>query len=146
MNLKAFDKITNKVLSMANNMPNTLKDAIKEHQETVLDLNKIQLESGLKNDNSKIIPPYKPSTVVKKKKQGKEFRWVTLEDKGDFKRGMKLNLRSEDMLIYSTDKKTENLKKKYTSAIFGLTSSSLQELRIELKPILIRKIRKSLRK
>lgn len=142
MNLKAFDLISNKVLSLANNMNNIVKDVVKENRDVILDLNKIQLESGIKNDSTKITPKYKPSTIAKKKAQGKEFRWVTLEDKGDFKRGMKVDLRGDDMLIFSSDSKSEKLKEKYSKKIFGLTKPSLQELRIEIKPLLLRRTKR----
>lgn len=85
--------------------------------------------------------PYSPYTISYKKEVGQPHDRVTLRDEGDFYRGFFIEADDTMFYISSTDEKTDNLTKKYTNYIFGLTDENKAELTWEyIYPDLIDKL------
>lgn len=106
--------------------------------EKVLDLNRDQLDQGIRSDGSQIGPDYKAITVKYKQSKGQPYDRVTLKDQGDFYDGLRVFGSYGRMDIYGTDWKTQSLEYKYndgpTSTILGLTENSLNFLRAMIRP------------
>ena len=96
---------------------------------------------GIRSDNSEISPPYTYFTRTIKEAKGMNPDIVTLYDTGDFYRAMFLDVGSDILEIESTDRKSEELQKKYGEKIFGLTTSSKQEYLQEAFPVLLEKVK-----
>ena len=93
----------------------------KEYREDVLELERERLFHGTNADGSEIVPEYKPSTVMIKKKKGQPTDRVTLFDKGKFYGAFTMEREGDNVLFTSEDSKTKKLEEKYGERIFGLT-------------------------
>ncbi len=90
-----------------------LKDAIIKHEETILDLNRQQLDRG---------KDAKGDSLGKYKNFKYKGRWqpVDLKLTGDFRDKFSLEVDDKQTTIFSQDKKDDLLKKKYGKDIFGV--------------------------
>ena len=104
--------------------------AIIETKENIADLNATQMFEGLRSDGSEILPSYTALTIQLKKEKGQPTDRVTLNDTGDFYRGITVDVTGDKINITSTDEKTAKLNKKYSKSkgnIFGLNKGSKSE-------------------
>lgn len=124
---KSFDKFYNgykkSIVKSVDNNTNVVENIIRE-----------QMLSGIREDDSEIVPSYRNDTYAKYKYNLHPLnggmlnitpRWMftpNLIDTGDFHRGIKATVKNERISIESIDSKSESLEKKYTSKIFGLSS------------------------
>lgn len=116
-----------------------------DEEDLILELNRAQMQDkGIRGDGSKITPTYAAFTIAKKKKDGDEYRFVTLRDTGEFFDDMFLDVYDDRIIIASENIKTADLVTKYGSDIFGLIDSHLQELINTIKPGLIETLRNNL--
>jgi hypothetical protein len=102
------------------------------------DLNREQLNDGIKSDGTPITPAYKPRTIEIKKRKGQPYNKVTLLDKGPFQAGIKASKKMGVFELESTDSKEEDLKEKYSEEIEGLTEENLAKVSKAMLPSLIR--------
>lgn len=91
-----------------------------------------QLDQGIDGEGNKIEPPYTEFTIGKKKFEHKPYDRVTLNDKGNFWKGIKANVMSTGFELIGTDPKTEMLEEKYGDDLIKLTDESKEELRDEV--------------
>lgn len=98
---------------------------VKKHEAEIVDLNIKQLDEGVYTDGQAIEPEYTPLTKEIKKGKGQPFNRVTLEDEGDFKRGMHLEGDTFPFEVNSTDLKIGKLDEKYNGEkFFGLSEEN----------------------
>jgi hypothetical protein len=107
-----------------------------DNREQIVQYNKDQLQLGVKNDNSSIIPMYK-SNWYAKMKQGKnskpEFGTPDLKLTGAFYDGIVIKMEGYNKYsVTSIDSKTSQLVSWYSSSIFGFTPRSRQEIQDEI--------------
>lgn len=121
-----------------------IQNALTETAENIVQLQKAQLFSGTRNDDTPIVPPYAPATVKSKQKKGQPYDRVTLRDKGDFWAGIFSDVRSTDIYIDSADAKAGKLIGKYQN-IFGLNTQSKSKYTLIVEPIFFNAIRKKLK-
>lgn len=103
---------------------------ISETKETIADLNVEQMNKGLRSDGSEILPSYTALTIEIKKEKGQPTDRVTLQDTGDFYKGVYVDIEGDKIKTFSTDEKAAKLNKKYSKAkgnIFGLSNPFKRE-------------------
>lgn len=108
-----------------------------EVDHLVVDMNIAQLDAGKDSNDFSIIPEYKESTIAIKKKKGQVYTRVTLQDKRDFKGGMKARNYQRKLEIVTEDdaQKAKGIFEKYGDSVFGLNKNNMAILRGEkLKP------------
>jgi hypothetical protein len=110
---------------------------VKSSEDEIEELNRDQLWQGTKSDRTKIIPPYAPSTIRRKKKKGQPYNRVTLKDTGQFYASIQAFVDQSGINISSTDFKTKFLKGRYGKEILGLSFPSIEILIDLIKPDVI---------
>lgn len=86
--------------------------------------------------------PYRPRTIIRKRKKGQPTNRVTLKDTGEFYRSLHLEMDSDGFYIKSDDDKAQYLLKKYGTTIFRLTNENLSYLiREKIRPSLSNKLK-----
>lgn len=123
-------------------MEGIVERAADRQEDRMIDLNVEQMEQGIKADGDRIIPPYKPSTVSRKKKMGQPTDRVTLKDTGDFHNSVRVKRFPKMYELVAQDWKSEQLQEKYTHSILGLTDFSLQQVREAMKPFMRQDVKK----
>ena len=98
-----------------------VKQSILTTSETYSELNREQLKSGLKADNS-VMPNYSKTSV---EVFGKPSGAIMLFDTGAFHKSFKTDVAGENIIITSND--IHNLAERYSDEIFGL-SDNVQEI------------------
>lgn len=91
--------------------------------------------------------PYRPKTIKKKRRKGQPYDRVTLHDKGDFYRSMKLQRIAGGFGVVASDDsvKVDKLLKRYKPTILRLTNENLNWLLQELvRPELVRRLKQRL--
>lgn len=129
------------------------KESIAETKEAIADLNAEQMNKGLRNDGSEILPAYNVLTLQIKKLKGQPTDRVTLKDTGAFYAGITADVRGEVVEILSTDPKSEHLEKKYSKragsnkgSIFGLSGPfKVEYIDGYLQPAYLTNIRNALK-
>lgn len=116
--------------NIIDNWDGILADALENSRDLAVDLNRIQLGEGKRSDGKDITPPYKRITILHKEIKGQP-KYVTLKDTGEFWSKFYLRISGTRWAIDSTDNKRNELVKKYTDNIFGLTSESKRTLWVE---------------
>lgn len=116
-------------------LPTLLKQSIEEEADYIVNCIKEQLQAG---ENGKGVSlseehPYKPSTALRKLRQGRSPSVVTLYEFGDFYKGMRLVVTDDGFYITSSDSKTELLVAKYGSTIFRLNREHFNELLMRIR-------------
>ena len=140
-----LDNTISVIENLQKNIDSVILDLVKEYDDFVLGLNQAQLyDDGIRNDGSKITPPYAQLTLQIKRKKGQPTDRVTLKDTGDFYDSFYIELGSNSFLINARDSKTIDLKQKYEDEILGLTEKSIGELSQFLKGKLIEQLRNEL--
>ena len=119
--------------------------SVKELEDFILNMNRAQMYSGIRNDGSEIKPAYTPFTVdIKTNITHQPTDRVTLKDTGDFYKAFTIVYSKDFFILYSRDPKTGALLTKYKDEIFGLTDKNLEKLIEKIKPIILEKINKML--
>lgn len=127
-------------------------DAVMEEKNVVLDMNfNDQLETeGVDSGNVPIMryEPYAPSTIELKKRTGRPYDRVTLNQDGDFHDGAELTrLNDTEAYISSGDSKTGFLVDRYGERIFGLKPDNFNEIKLNyVYPYLIKEFENILQK
>lgn len=104
-----------------------------------------QLFKGLDSKEAKIEPAYTARTVAIKSRKGQPTDRVTLKDKGDFYRGIFIDVRGDIFVTESMDSKSGMLQKKYGTQILGLGLHARIEYIRTLRPVFINKIKQYLK-
>jgi len=121
-------------------------DLIKDNEKLVIKMNLANLNSGINNKSEKLVPPYRPSTVKRKKRKGQPFNRVTLKDEGDFHEGFFVEYGEDEFSLQGDDPKTRYLIRKYGNDIFGLTEENIDELKNKIRERLTEEIKKRILK
>lgn len=123
-----------------------VKSAIEKASDWAIELNKDQLEMGLRSDGSKVEPFYLSDSYARKKNQRNNrpgFGVPDLKNTGNFYAGFYAVVKNNDLQIKSSDEKSQKLQDKYGKNIFGLTKDSkniyLQVVREEVIKVVERK-------
>jgi hypothetical protein len=114
------------------------RNAIKEHEQDIVDLQQEQLSAGLADQGDELQPGYRPRTIENKLAKGQPVDRVTLKDTGEFYRKQYVKYSIDKFEISSRDRKRNKLVNKYTGNrggdVFGLTPSSKTILAEMIKP------------
>lgn len=117
MELKELAKRSNDFVSKINLYKEL---AVRYSEKILLEINKSQLSFSTLSTGQIIAPPYSPSYA-----RYKGFKNPNLQDTGDFKKAMFLNVKGVEYIISSTDWKTALLINKYSAYIFGIFNKPL---------------------
>lgn len=86
--------------------------------------------------------PYKQSTIKRKQKKGQPYNRVTLKDKGEFYKSLKVVFDDNGFFVTSTDEIAGILLKKYGNTILRLSNDNLNILlREHIRPSLEQKLK-----
>lgn len=100
------------------------RNAIKEHEQDIVDLQQEQLSAGLADQGDELQPGYRPRTIENKLAKGQPVDRVTLKDTGEFYRKQYVKYSIDKFEISSRDRKRNKLVNKYTGNrggdVFGL--------------------------
>ena len=121
----------------------TLK-AVKTNEKQVLDLNRDQMQSGIKSDGQPIKPEYTRRTKSIKKSKGQPIDRVTLKDTGDFHNSVFASYSANSFMILASDQKTTKLKQKYGRDILGLTDQNIDKTANIIKNDVSKELKKRL--
>lgn len=132
-------------------LPTYLEKIIRDKEEVIVSAiaNDQLYRRGVNGRDEKIMEyrPYAPSTIKRKRKLGQPYTRVTLRDKGDFHKAMRLVTDSEGFYVTSEDYKTPFLVKRYGAEIFRLTDKNFTRVvRVHLRRELVQRIKKAARK
>lgn len=120
-----------------------LKQVVQDFDQEITELNKSQLRSGKRKDNTSL-GTYRPFTIEERLKRGLQVSFVDLRFTGAFQDNMKLVIKGNTFDFTSTDKKTDMLADKYGDLIFGLTQENKERfMREHGKEALVEKIGKA---
>lgn len=126
------------------NVDKITTDSLNETESDRVELNREQMQSGIRSDGSDILPSYSPTTVFLKRLIGQETRWVTLYSEGDFQARIKSDVTGDSIITESTDWKNEKLKRKYETSrgkLFGLSHDfKVEYISKSLRPVFNGKI------
>lgn len=126
------------------NVYDATERAIQRTASTFVDLQREQLQQGLRADGEPIVPPYSASTVAKKKKKGQPFDRVTAKDTGSYYAGIGIEVDGDKVKIQSSDSKDGDLAKQYGKNLLGLGPGKRSEYVPTLFPVLIDEIKKQI--
>ena len=132
-------------------LPEEVGKSVKGYETRIVEMIQIQLWNG-KNGAEMgcmygdiIRPFYKPSTIRAKRRKGQPFDRVTLYDKGNFYRRMRVYYsKTEGLYIKSTDPKNDKLIKKYGPEIFRLDRANFNALIAIIRNELQKKVKQEL--
>jgi hypothetical protein len=129
------------------NLENEINKIIEEKQGFLVGLIKNRLyQHGVDAFGKKILPSYSPSTIDYKKEKHQRTAFVTLRDKGDFYKGIFVEVKNWVILASSIDGKTEHLISKYGEGILGFTQDEQDQIIFSIIEPRIQKILNSLGK
>lgn len=118
-----------------------MAEVIEQHDELIADLNRQQLEQGIRSDGSPIEPDYTRATVAIKQSKGQPTDKVRLYDTGSFYGSLFVNLFDNAFVLDATDSKAPELTAKYGDKILGLTPANRALLVQIIKPQFIQRLR-----
>jgi hypothetical protein len=114
-----------------------IRETMEQAEESIADKNAEQMFTGVRADNSDILPSYKDITIEIKQSKGQPVDRVTLRDTGAFYTGIRVEVKGDNVDHFSTDPKQEKLRKKYGEKIFGLNTQFKGEvIREDIQPVL----------
>ena len=139
-----FDDMIEKVRRFRREKNKIALEVVRKNENSIIALQRKQMDQGIDSDGN-IIGYYSDYTKRKKKKEGKPYGRVNLEDEGDFKEGLRITTFYTFFIIDSDDSKETDILLKYNSRIYGLTPENLEiaklivmaGMRIELKKRLL---------
>lgn len=107
--------------NISTNMDNEVEKAVKKNSKQIIGMLKARLFNQGTDGMGDSLEPYALSTIVVKKKNSQKTNITTLRDQGNFYAGMYLEANGTEILISSTDKKTNKIVEQYGEGIFDLT-------------------------
>ena len=110
--------------------------AMEETANTAVSEQKLQLQQGLRSDDT-TLPDYSFRSVFQ---YGKPPGPIRLYDQGDFYRGFFFDVRQDIFILDSADDKTMMLKKRYGEDIAGLGTDASNKYIVTLRPVFIGEI------
>lgn len=110
------------------NVNRILSKTLKDNSRFLADQNISSWDEGQYPGGGFIEPPYTPFTVRKKIEKGQESDFVTLQDTGDFAKGVKAIVGGDFVEMDSTDSKSGDLKDKYGEEIFGIDDFTIRQI------------------
>lgn len=110
---------------------------LRDREKLIIQLNVDQLYSGIDNDGDKITPPYKPSTVKRKRRKGQPVDRVTTRDKGDHHESIFVKYGNNEFELDAEDFKKQYLVRKYGNKLYGLTEDSIEKISNDMRDELI---------
>ena len=130
--------IENKIKALkyaVNSIYDILREVIEENKNLFEDLNTQQLDKGLNALDEKITAPpelgykfYAPYTIIEKKLNNQEHRFITLEDEGKFHKSITVKIEDSGFSMDATDSKKTKLVIKYGEEILGITEENLSKI------------------
>lgn len=145
--MQAVEDVLNKLIDLRRELRDGsfARELIEENEQAIVEKNQNQLSQGLDSQGREIEPEYAPLTKVKKRQKGQPDDRVTFFDRGDFYKGIEVDVFSEKFELIGTDPKTPKLIARSGSDILGLTVQSTEEVVDEtLRPAAIIKVRERL--
>lgn len=124
--MNALDNIVKKLEALNSN--ELIGKVITQNQDKIEDLNKSQLERGIKSDESDIVnritgrSTYSPN--AKNASKGRIGKKYELFDTGEYYSKLKADVKSDFFQIVNTDSKDDKLSDEYGDEIKGLTEES----------------------
>lgn len=118
------------------NLPLSMQVAMEETANTAVSEQKLQLQQGLRSDDT-TLPEYSFRSVFQ---YGKPPGPIRLYDQGDFYRGFFFDVRQDIFILDSADDKTMMLKKRYGEDIAGLGTDASNKYIVTLRPVFIGEI------
>ena len=103
------------------------KRVLQRHSEDIEALNKLQLGTGTRSNDTKL-PPYKKSYLKTRRKYGRPTSPMDLNLRGDFYEKFFTNYFNAYLSISSKDGKGPILEQMFSSDIYGLTDKSKEIL------------------
>lgn len=121
------------------------QDVLNSYSKEITELNKQQLEKGIKADES-AMKLYSPKTVKVRQIEGNPVKGerIALFDTGDFWSKFWINAYNNELEFYSGDSKTEMLIQDYGESIFGLTTENFKKLGELIMPKVKERVQKFL--
>lgn len=128
------------------NLVELTKEAMVENVDHIAQLNRDQMNAGIRADESSIKPDYRKITKAYKASKGQEYDFVNLRDTGEFQSKIFVRINGNQYSIYSSDSKADDLTAKYRVEIWGLTPvHRVDAWRGFLRGSVVRKMRNKLR-
>ncbi len=115
--------------------------AMEETANTAVSQQKLQLQQGLRSDDT-TLPDYSFRSVFQ---YGKPPGPIRLYDQGDFYRGFLFDVRQDIFILDSADSKTMMLKKRYGEDIAGLGSDATNKWIIVMQPVFVNEVKSYLK-
>lgn len=125
-----IDQLGKKLRGYKTAMENTTDKILREEAGQLRDINIDQMQKG-KNRLDEQIGEYSPVSVEIKKIKGQEYRFITLEDKGDYHESIELIPTQKNVLTYKSDPvktgdRPTNLEEEFPN-ILGITEENLED-------------------
>ena len=120
-----------------------LLDLVRYNEAAVISMNvDDQLYQGIDAEGKEVAPPYQPSTVRHKIRNGRPYDRVTLRDEGDFHASFFVRYDADQFALDATDYKKQWLDRKYTPKIYGLTPANIDRLSAMIRERFVEEARK----
>ena len=122
-----------------------IDESLKELESYIIALNtrKQLYDKGI-DSTGRPLRPYTNFTKSIKRRKGQPVNRTTLKDTGDFYEGFKVKEYGNFLELMSTDNKSQKLKDKYGTDIFGLTPENTLLVADKLRILLQEKVRRAL--
>lgn len=105
-----------------------VEKAIDRQADYMVELNRDQLEDGMRSDGSQL-PPYSPATVEIKNAKGQQTQPMNLRDTGSWQGRLHVKKYDKYMEIISDDPKEGKLIERFGENIEGLTDENIDKVR-----------------
>ena len=120
-------------------------EAVKEHENTIVDFNRDQLRMGEKGDGSMV--GYRSPAYLNYKRSLASYKAGNKTDlylTGSFQDGMAGRISGNTFEVYSKDNKAPELLEKYGEQIFELNSNYMQQVHDVTTPTFFKKVHDAL--
>lgn len=126
--MEKLDTLINKLTNFEQSLYDIVRRAIRDNEQFIVSLNALQMDRGLRSDNSVITPTYEILTVKLKKAKSQPYDRVTLRDSGKFYKSLYIEYHSDHIRIYTDESEPyfRDLRPKYGNAIYGLTPEDIK--------------------
>lgn len=121
--LKDFDREAEKIVI----------ELCKDRRAMIIKMNVDEMYGGVDAEGADISPPYRPSTIRRKRRRNQPYDRVTLRDEGDFHGSVEIEFRDGEFELVSRDQKAKYLQRKYGDDILGLSEDNVEKLTNDLK-------------
>jgi hypothetical protein len=119
---------------VADNLLAIVRSSTSKQKDTIISLNKQQLERGEKPDGTK----YEPYTKAYAKRKNKPLSPKTLRDTGQYYAGFDISFQRDYFEMFSRDKKDRFLGEIYKP--FGLQSQNLEKVATPVKDEIVKQV------